>query len=67
MNTDNYIVINSSDINLLQLSLRNYIQENPAVDRKGKASDVLRKLYSIQVCLNNSSNEELYIFKNEIR
>lgn len=63
MNTDNYIVINSSDINLLQLSLRNYIQENPAVDIKGKASDVLRKLYSIQVSLNKSSSKELYIQK----
>ena len=63
MNTELFITITSSDINLLQLSLRNYIQENPAVDIKGEASDVLRKLYAIQSSLNKSQNKELYIQK----
>ena len=63
MNTESFITITSSDINLLQLSLRNYIQENPAVNIKGEAADVLRKLYSLQSSLNKSQNKELYIQK----
>ena len=65
MKKENFIKITSSDVSLLQEALRNYYQ-NKEIKTENFMNSVystLRKLYSIQVCLNNSEKKELYIQK----
>ena len=63
MNKPTFITLNLSDISLLQEALRNYYQtkEIKTENFMNSVYSTLRKLYSIQVSLNKSSNKELYI------
>lgn len=63
MNNKKNIILNLADISLLQEALRNYYQtkEIKTENFMNSVYSTLRKLYSIQVSLNKSSNKELYI------
>lgn len=63
MNNEKFITITISDISLLQESLRNYYETKQIKTEnfQNQTYSVLRKLYSIQVSLQNSSSKELYI------
>ena len=65
MNSEKFITITISDISLLQEALRNYCKTKPIVTEnfQNQINSTLRKLYSIQVSLQNSSSKELYIQK----
>lgn len=67
MNNENIIILNLDDISLLQEALRNYRESKCIVAEsfQNQANSTLRKLYSIQVFLKNSSSKELYIQKQE--
>ena len=63
MNKPTFITLDKTDISLLQEALRNYYQtkEIKTENFMNSVYSTLRKLYSIQVSLNKSSNKELYI------
>ena len=65
MNDDKIIILNLSDISFLQEALRNYCETKQIKTESfyKQSHSVLRKLYSIQVSLKNSSSKELYIEK----
>lgn len=65
MNNENIIILNLDDISLLQEALRNYCETKSIVTEnfQNQVNSTLRKLYSIQVSLKNSSSKELYIQK----
>ncbi len=65
MNNDKIIILNLDDISLLQEALRNYCEIKSIVTEnfQNQVNSTLRKLYSIQVSLKNSSSKELYIQK----
>lgn len=65
MNNENIIILNLSDISLLQEALRNYCESKCVITEsfQNQVYLTLRKLYSIEVSLKNSSSKELYIQK----
>lgn len=65
MNDDKIIILNLSDISLIQEALRSYCETKQIKTESfyKQSHSVLRKLYSIQVSLKNSSSKELYIEK----
>lgn len=65
MNNENIIVLNLSDVSLLQEALRNYCKTKPIVTEsfQNQVHLTLRKLYFIETSLKNSSSKELCIQK----
>lgn len=65
MNNENIIVLNLYDISLLQEALRNYYETKQILteDFQNQVHLTLRKLYSVETSLKNSSSKELYIQK----
>lgn len=65
MNNENIIILNLSDVSLLQEALRNYCGTKLIVTEnfQNQVHSTLRKLYSIEISLKNSSSKELYIQK----
>lgn len=63
MKDEKIIILNLTDVLLLQEALRNYYETKTirTENFQKQTYSTLRKLYSIQVSLNKSSSKELYI------
>lgn len=63
MKDEKIIILNLTDVSLLQEALRNYYETKTirTENFQNQVYSTLRKLHSIQVSLNKSPNKELYI------